>query len=99
MSYSLKRVFGFSGTLCEKTSRLLSEREVLENSPENLEEESDSLDGDSDSNPDDSGGDSDSGGGSDSGGNSGGLTEGNQPRSVNRDDIALLKWRRLAGIE
>jgi len=91
MSYSLKRVFGFSGTLCEKTSRLLSERELLENSPENLEEESDSLESGSDSD--------DPEGGSDSGDNSGGLTEGNPHRSVNRDDIALLKWRRLAGIE
>lgn len=102
MSYSLKTVFGIPGVQCEKTSRLLSERSLKYHVSENLDEDSEG----------DGGGDSDSGGeGSDGDGDSVGgdvgegavrhVSESESRRSkiINRDDVKLLEWRRLAGIE
>lgn len=101
MSYSLKTVFGIPGVQCEKTSRLLSERSLKHHVSENLDEDSEGG-GD--------GGDSDSDGGASGGDSVGGdvgegavrhVSESESRRSkiINRDDVKLLEWRRLAGIE
>ena len=102
MSYSLKTVFGIPGVQCEKTSRLLSERSLKHHVSENLDEDSEGG-GDGGG-----GGDSDSGG-SDSDGGDVGVGEGavrhvsesesRRSKIINRDDVKLLEWRRLAGIE
>jgi hypothetical protein len=83
MSYSLKTVFGIPGSLCEKTSRLLSERSLAHPEPESISE--DSEEGGS---PESMGSDTETG-----------PQESHRFRSVNRDDITLIEWRRLAGIE
>jgi hypothetical protein len=98
MSYSLKTVFGIPGVQCEKTSRLLSERSLKHHVSENLDEDSEGGG--------DGGGDSDSGGSDSEGGDVGegavrhvSESESRRSKIINRDDVKLLEWRRLAGIE
>lgn len=100
MSYSLKTVFGIPGVQCEKTSRLLSERSLKYHVSENLDEDSEGG-GDSDSGDVDNDGDGDVESGDVAEGAVRHVSESESRRSkiINRDDVKLLEWRRLAGIE
>jgi len=91
VSYSLRYVFGISGSKCDRTAKLLEQRSIdasqlsEEDSGEGLTSES-GADMDTDT----------EGGAGPTGGE--GFLE-SRTRRFNRDDVTLSEWRRLAGIQ
>lgn len=78
------------GEMCTKTARLLSERDIHEDLHRDINEDDDTS-GDSGS---DGGSEKDMGGDTESD-----LSENSRLLRVNRDDLELAKWRKLAGID
>ena len=89
MSYSLRYVFGITGSKCDRTAKLLEQRSVTASQIE--EDDSDDPAGPNISM------------GSDTGKSDGSTGEEafleSRTRRFNRDDVALAEWRRLAGIQ
>ncbi len=91
MSYSLRYVFGISGSKCDRTAKLLEQRSI---DASQLSEE-DSGEGPTSASGADMGSDSEGGAGP-TGAEAFGES---RARHFNRDDVALAEWRRLAGIQ
>ena len=84
MSYSLRYVFGITGSKCVRTAKLLEQRSI---DASQISEEDDSVDS---MGTDTEAGDGPAGPPA---------FEESHTRRFNRDDVTLSEWRRLAGIQ